>query len=129
MERFGHCNPLSQPLRAAPEEDQDGSTVGHGSLVHDAEAAIPWPNRFAARFDDRNCQRKNAGLPLPEKSAARDSGALKGRREMSSSVQFEPLLSDAQVSQLLGLHPKTVQRMARRGIRADDGEKVNVSLQ
>ncbi len=48
---------------------------------------------------------------------------------MSSSVQFEPLLSDAQVSQLLGLHPKTVQRMARRGIRADDGEKVNVSLQ
>lgn len=28
---------------------------------------------------------------------------------------FEPLLSDTQVSQILGLHAKTVQRMARRG--------------
>jgi excisionase family DNA binding protein len=28
---------------------------------------------------------------------------------------FEPLLSDAEAAQLLGLHPKTVQRMARRG--------------
>ena len=30
-------------------------------------------------------------------------------------TQFEPLLSDAQAGELLGLHPKTVQRMARRG--------------
>jgi excisionase family DNA binding protein len=29
--------------------------------------------------------------------------------------QFEPLLSDEQVGQLLGLHPKTVQRLARKG--------------
>jgi excisionase family DNA binding protein len=29
--------------------------------------------------------------------------------------QFEPLLSDTQASELLGLHAKTVQRMARRG--------------
>ena len=28
---------------------------------------------------------------------------------------FEPLLSDSQVGQLLGLHPKTVQRLARKG--------------
>lgn len=28
---------------------------------------------------------------------------------------FEPLLSDTQASELLGLHAKTVQRMARRG--------------
>lgn len=28
---------------------------------------------------------------------------------------FEPLLSDEQVGQMLGLHPKTVQRLARRG--------------
>jgi excisionase family DNA binding protein len=28
---------------------------------------------------------------------------------------FEPLLSDSQVGQLLGLHPKTVQRLARSG--------------
>jgi len=30
-------------------------------------------------------------------------------------TQFEPLLSDAQAGELLGLHPKTVQRMARCG--------------
>ena len=30
-------------------------------------------------------------------------------------TQFEPLLSDAQAGELLGLHPKTVQRMARAG--------------
>ena len=28
---------------------------------------------------------------------------------------FEPLLDDGQAGKLLGLHPKTVQRMARRG--------------
>jgi excisionase family DNA binding protein len=28
---------------------------------------------------------------------------------------FEPLLSDAQAGELLGLHPKTVQRLARAG--------------
>jgi excisionase family DNA binding protein len=32
---------------------------------------------------------------------------------MSNVPQFEPLLSDAQVGKLLGLHPKTVQRLAR----------------
>ena len=31
------------------------------------------------------------------------------------SHQFEPLLDDAQAGQLLHMHPKTVQRMARRG--------------
>ena len=32
------------------------------------------------------------------------------------SAQFEPFLTDAEVAKLLGgLHPKTVQRMARRG--------------
>jgi excisionase family DNA binding protein len=34
---------------------------------------------------------------------------------MSASLQFEPLLSDAQAGNLLGLHPKTVQRLARDG--------------
>ena len=28
---------------------------------------------------------------------------------------FEPLLSEADVGKMLGLHPKTVQRLARRG--------------
>ena len=28
---------------------------------------------------------------------------------------FEPLLDDAQVGKLLGLHPKTVQKLARKG--------------
>ena len=28
---------------------------------------------------------------------------------------FEPLLSDKQAGELLGLHPKTVQRLARQG--------------
>jgi excisionase family DNA binding protein len=28
---------------------------------------------------------------------------------------FEPLLSDADAGKLLGLHPKTVQRLARKG--------------
>jgi len=31
------------------------------------------------------------------------------------TTQFEPLLSDAQAGELLGLHPKTVQRLARNG--------------
>jgi excisionase family DNA binding protein len=34
---------------------------------------------------------------------------------MSASLQFEPLLSDTQAGELLGLHPKTVQRLARAG--------------
>jgi excisionase family DNA binding protein len=35
---------------------------------------------------------------------------------MSEPSQFEPLLNDKQASQFLGgLHPKTVQRMAKRG--------------
>jgi excisionase family DNA binding protein len=34
---------------------------------------------------------------------------------MSASLQFEPLLSDTQAGELLGLHPKTVQRLARSG--------------
>jgi len=33
---------------------------------------------------------------------------------MSAEV-FEPLLSDVEAGNLLGLHPKTVQRLARRG--------------
>lgn len=33
----------------------------------------------------------------------------------NTAPQFEPLLSDLHAGQLLGLHPKTVQRMARRG--------------
>lgn len=33
----------------------------------------------------------------------------------NTAAQFEPLLSDTQASGLLGLHPKTVARMARRG--------------
>lgn len=31
------------------------------------------------------------------------------------SITFEPLLSDAQAGELLGIHPKTVQRLARTG--------------
>lgn len=34
---------------------------------------------------------------------------------MSAVLQFEPLLSDGQAGELLGLHAKTVQRMARTG--------------
>jgi excisionase family DNA binding protein len=35
---------------------------------------------------------------------------------VSPSLSFEPLLDDAQAAEFLGgLHPKTVQRMARRG--------------
>jgi excisionase family DNA binding protein len=30
-------------------------------------------------------------------------------------TNFEPLLSDAEAGKLLGLHPKTVQRLARNG--------------
>lgn len=33
---------------------------------------------------------------------------------MSQAI-FEPLLSDSQAGKLLGLHPKTVQRLARQG--------------
>ena len=32
-----------------------------------------------------------------------------------TTQNFEPLLSDIQVGKLLGLHPKTVQRLARAG--------------
>jgi excisionase family DNA binding protein len=33
----------------------------------------------------------------------------------SPTVLFEPLLDDKQAGEMLGLHPKTVQRLARRG--------------
>lgn len=32
-----------------------------------------------------------------------------------TTQNFEPLMSDAQAGELLGLHPQTVQRLARRG--------------
>jgi excisionase family DNA binding protein len=32
----------------------------------------------------------------------------------TNSFMFEPLLDDEQVGKLLGLHPKTVQRLARK---------------
>jgi excisionase family DNA binding protein len=31
------------------------------------------------------------------------------------SLSFEPLLDDKQAGEMLGLHPKTLQRLARRG--------------
>jgi excisionase family DNA binding protein len=34
---------------------------------------------------------------------------------MVAQATFEPLLSDAEAGELLGLHPKTVQRLARGG--------------
>lgn len=41
---------------------------------------------------------------------------LRGRGgRMNTQVTFEPLLDDKQVGQLLGIHPKTVQRLARSG--------------
>jgi len=33
-----------------------------------------------------------------------------------SVPQFEPLLNDEQAAQLLGIHPKTLQRLARTGL-------------
>ena len=33
----------------------------------------------------------------------------------SPTVSFEPLLDDKQAGEMLGLHPKTLQRLARRG--------------
>lgn len=32
-----------------------------------------------------------------------------------NTTQFEPLLSDAEAAELLGLHPKTLQRLSRQG--------------
>ncbi len=34
---------------------------------------------------------------------------------MADCPQFEPLLDEIQVGEMLGLHPKTVQRLAREG--------------
>jgi excisionase family DNA binding protein len=33
----------------------------------------------------------------------------------SPTLPFEPLLDDEQAGEMLGLHPKTLQRLARRG--------------
>jgi len=33
----------------------------------------------------------------------------------SPTMSFEPLLDDKQAAAILGLHPKTLQRLARRG--------------
>jgi excisionase family DNA binding protein len=42
--------------------------------------------------------------------------AVDRRGKMQEQSQFEPLMNDAQAADFLGgLHPKTVQRMARRG--------------
>jgi excisionase family DNA binding protein len=35
--------------------------------------------------------------------------------ELENRVSFEPLLDDAQAAGLLGIHPKTLQRLARVG--------------
>lgn len=35
--------------------------------------------------------------------------------EISTPIIFEPLLSDVEAGELLGLHPKTVQRLSRNG--------------
>jgi excisionase family DNA binding protein len=37
------------------------------------------------------------------------------QNEMNARPNFEPLLSDAQAAELLGVHPKTLQRLARVG--------------
>jgi len=34
---------------------------------------------------------------------------------MNPPLNFEPLLSDVEAGQLLGLHPKTIQKLARSG--------------
>jgi len=33
----------------------------------------------------------------------------------TTNVHFEPLLTDTQAAELLGIHPKTLQRFARNG--------------
>ena len=39
-----------------------------------------------------------------------------GQRIATQRVKdFEPLLTDAEAAELLGLHPKTIQRLARTG--------------
>jgi excisionase family DNA binding protein len=35
--------------------------------------------------------------------------------EPQTPIIFEPLLSDVEAGELLGIHPKTVQRLARNG--------------
>ncbi|MGO9211050.1 MAG: helix-turn-helix domain-containing protein [Terriglobales bacterium] len=50
-------------------------------------------------------ERADAAPPQPFES---------GMRQQSSQC-FEPLLDDDQAAELLGLHPKTLQRLARRG--------------
>jgi excisionase family DNA binding protein len=43
-------------------------------------------------------------------------GSYEGNRmEVESHVRFEPLLDVAQAAKLLGIHPKTLQRLARIG--------------
>ncbi len=51
-----------------------------------------------------------------------DSGKTTGKAELplpqpsrSQGQYFEPLLDEVQVGKLLGLHPKTLQRLARQG--------------
>jgi excisionase family DNA binding protein len=35
--------------------------------------------------------------------------------DLQTPIIFEPLLSDVEAGELLGIHPKTVQRLARNG--------------
>jgi excisionase family DNA binding protein len=35
--------------------------------------------------------------------------------ELQTHIVFEPLLSEVEAGELLGLHPKTVQRLSRNG--------------
>ena len=67
--------------------------------------------------DSRCNPHKARRTPMPENWPQRTL-PLRERKEVQEMLpmtQFEPLLSERQVSQLLGLHAKTVQRMARRG--------------
>jgi excisionase family DNA binding protein len=54
-------------------------------------------------------------LPLREWKEVQEMLSRASSMKSEVLAQFEPLLSDTKVSKLLGLHPKTVARMARRG--------------
>ena len=57
--------------------------------------------------------RNRSGYDEPE--GAIFSGEMMSTERTSFAPQFEPLLDDQQAAALLGIHPKTLQRLARNG--------------
>ena len=92
------CGALSQ---RGPDTDDSHAVTTTAATATRADAITSHP---AVTVD------YTTGIPLVQRASIPRSPD-----DLMTPENFEPLLSDSQVGQMLGLHPKTVQRLARKG--------------